>query len=61
MKVRMTAGMRVQAISSTALPRTCLGIALGSRSRNRKTATRRSTCTTRKIAVSQRRIWMKIR
>jgi hypothetical protein len=61
MKIRMTAGMRVQAISSMALPRTCRGIALGSRSRNRTTATRRRTWTTRKIAVSHRRIWTKIR
>ena len=56
MNVRMTAGMSVQMISSIALPRTCRGIAFGSRSRNRKTATKRRTCTTRKIAVSQRRI-----
>ena len=61
MKVRITAGMRVHASSRIALPRTCRGIAWGSRSRNRKTATSRSTCTTRKMAVSQRRIWRKIR
>ena len=61
MKVRITAGMSVQMSSSVALPRTWRGIAFGSRSRNRNTATRRSACTMRKIAVSHRRICMKMR